>query len=315
MVYLLVGVTLLCLSVKGYCGKRVSCAVRNTGDSFLFNSLRMLLCILIGAALVLAEGVADQLLPEWEMLLICLFSGAANAAFLVFWLFAVQKNAMVSVDVGLTLGSLLPSLLCAWLFGEAISLPKMLGFALILLATLVLAGHSKKTGVGPVGVILLVLASLGDGLIGFSQQLYLQLYTEAGTRTHGVFYAKTVFHFYTYVFAALILIAVLTVYRLRERKKAPCGASDANSTRLSIPPRVLLYITLMAVSLFVTNYLQTVVTGDYGMPSQVLYPILKGGALITVSLYSAFFFGEKITPRSVCGILIALVGIVCMSLL
>jgi hypothetical protein len=94
MVYLLVGVTLLCLSVKGYCGKRVSCAVRNTGDSFLFNSLRMLLCILIGAALVLAEGVADQLLPEWEMLLICLFSGAANAAFLVFWLFAVQKNAM-----------------------------------------------------------------------------------------------------------------------------------------------------------------------------------------------------------------------------
>ena len=315
MVYLLVGVTLLCLSVKGYCGKRVSCAVRNTGDSFLFNSLRMLFCILIGAALVLAEGVADQLLPEWEMLLICLFSGVANAAFLVFWLFAVQKNAMVSVDVGLTLGSLLPALLCAWLFGEAISLPKMLGFALILLATLVLAGRSKKTGVGLVGVILLVLASLGDGLSGFSQQLYLQLYTETGSRTHGVFYAKTVFHFYTYVFAALILIAVLTVYRLREQKKAPHGATDAHGTGLSIPPRVLLYITLMAVSLFVTNYLQTVVTGDLGMPSQMLYPILKGGALITVSLYSAFFFGEKITPRSVCGILIALAGIVCMSLL
>jgi hypothetical protein len=39
---------------------------------------------------------------------------------------------------------------------------------------------------GIVGVMLLLLTVLGDGLVGFAQQLYKQYYTEVGTKTSGV---------------------------------------------------------------------------------------------------------------------------------
>ncbi|MBQ9783888.1 MAG: hypothetical protein IJW29_00100 [Clostridia bacterium] len=312
MVYGIVALILLCQTAKGCFGKKTSSHVQDVGDSFVFNLLRMVFCILIGLALVALEGAVGALRLEWGMLLICLLSGAANAAFLVGWILAVQKNTMVAVDVCLTLGSIIPAVLCAILFGEAISIPKMLGFALILGATAVLSGGgAKRTGGGAIGILLLIFASAGEGLSGFAQQLFKQYYTDAGTRTHGVLYPKTVFHFYTYVFAALILLTVLVVYRLRTRTRG----GETEKRRLSVPPTVALYIFIMAVCLFAANYLQTVATNDFGMSSQILYPILKGGCLITVNFTAMIFFGEKITRRSILGSCIALCGIVCMNLL
>ncbi len=312
MEYGIVAAALFCLTVKGYCGKRTSCFVKNTGDSFLFNLLRMLFCILIGAAFVFAENVQGDLAIENKMLWICVLSGVSNAAFLAGWLLAIQKNAMVSVDVSLTLGSLIPSILCAILFAEPISGLKMLGFGLILIATVILAGHSQKTvGGGLIGALLLVFAGVGDGMSGFAQQLYKQYYTEVGTQTHGVFYPKTVFHFYTYIFAAIALLVLLIGYRLLAKR----STTEEKPSPIKIPPRAVLHIFIMAVCLFAANYLQTMATNDFGMSSQVLYPVIKGGCLITVNFTAMLFFGEKITLRSICGSLVALCGIVSMSIL
>lgn len=316
MVYVWVAVTLLCLTIKGYSGKRISGYVQCPKDSFLFNLLRMTFCILIGAALLVAEGAYPYLAAEPGMLGICLLAGISNAAFLVGWLAAVQKNSMVSMDVGMTLGSLLPAILCAILFQEAISFPKMLGFALILCATVILAGKRKQTDHrgSRSGILLLVLAAVGDGMTGFVQQLYRQFYTEAGDFTHGVFYPKTVYHFYTYVFSALALLLVLITERILSNRKTQSSVREEPS-KTNLPLRVILHIFTMAVCLFAANYLQTVVTTNYGMSSQVLFPLLKGGCLITVSFVAMFFFGEKITRRTVLGMVIALAGIVTMNLL
>ena len=73
------------------------------------------------------------------------------------------------------------------------------------------------------------------------------------------------------------------------------------------------YIIVMAISMFAATYFQTVATGDYGMPSQVLYPLIKGGCLITVNITAMLFFGEKITKRSLLGSAVALIGVVVMN--
>ena len=323
MVYVLIVITLLFLAAKGYSGKRTSYYIRNTADSFLFNLLRMFFCILIGLALIFIDGAQGSLSVEWQMLLICAFSGVSNALFLSSWILAVRKNSMVSVDVSLTVGSILPAVLCAILFAEPISIPKMLGFALIVAATFILASNSKRSenGGGILGIILLALPALGEGLSSFSQQLYKQFYTEAGGHTHGVYYPKSVFHFYTYVFAAVALLLFFAgFYLLESRDKksdiAPQTEGDIKQRgAFSIPLRVVLHIFFMAICLFIANYLQTVVTNDFGMPSQMLYPIIKGGSLILVSFTAMIFFGEKITKRSMLGSFVALCGIVCMSVL
>ena len=316
MVYGWIALTLFFLTAKGYSGKRISGCVRRPEDPFLFNFLRMIFCILIGALLVVAEGSLPYLRIEGGMLAICLLAGVANAAFLVGWMAAVQKNSMVSVDVGMTLGSLLPALLCFLLFGEPISIPKLLGFLLVLIAAVILADRSdrsQKKG-GRLGILLLILAAIGDGMTGFVQQLYRQFYSETGSFTHGVIYPKTVYHFYTYVFSALALFAFLLVKALLKKGKRVDAPSEAEPRR-ALPIRVILHILAMAICLFAANYLQTVITTNCGMSSQILFPLLKGGCLITVSFVAMIFFGERITKRTVLGLLFALAGIATMNLL
>ncbi len=314
MVYVVIGIALFCLTVKGYCGKKTSGYVKDAGDSLLFNLWRMLFCMLIGIALVFAASAQGELFCESGMLAICALAGVSNAMFLVAWLMAIQKNAMVSVDVSLTLGSLIPSVLCAVLFAEALSISKMFGFLLILLATFVMAGYSKQTNAGGAfGFVLLFFAALGDGMSGFAQQLYKQYYTEVGSQIHGVYYPKEIYHFYTYVFAALCLLVVLVAYRLMQGKKT--GERVTVRKMFAVTPSVMVYIVVMAICMFAANYFQTVAANDYGVPSQMLYPIFKGGCLITVNLTAMIFFGEKITWRSIFGSLLALAGIISMSIL
>lgn len=314
MAYLFVCIALVCLTVKGYCGKKTSTYVTETGDSFLFNLVRMLFCIVIGLLLILLEGSASSLAVEGRMLIICFFTGLTNAAFLVGWLLAIQRNTMVTVDVSLTIGSLLPAVLCALFFGEAISLPKMIGFGLIILATAILAGYNKAKGKpGLLGVLLLITAALGDGLTGFCQQLYNRFYTESGSLSHGVYYPNSVYHFYTYLFAALILLTVFVLYTVWKAKKAEKKPTVGELLRPLARP--MPHIAVMAICLFAASYFQTVATGTYGMPSQVMYPVIKGGCLITVNITAMLFFNEKPTARSILGSLVALGGIVAMSLL
>lgn len=308
---------LACLTVKGFCGKKLSGYVKSGRDPYFFNFLRLVFCIVIGIAIVFMEGAAGQLAVEFKMLAISFLSGISNAAFLVCWMLAVRRNSLVSVDVGLTLGSLIPSILCLILFGEEFSIPKMIGFLCIVIATVILSGgEEEKKKSGALGLILLFLAAVGDGMSGFAQQLYKHFYTEGGARVGEVVYSKSVFHFYTYVFAAAALLIALIVYYIVSRRS---GAKSGEAAPVRIipnaPPIAFLHISVMAITLFLANYLQTVATNDLGLSSQILYPIIKGGCLVTVTVIAMLFFGEKITKRSILGSLVAILGIVIMSVL
>lgn len=314
MVYLVIAIVLITLSVKGYCAKRTSIYIEDTGDAFLFNFVRMAFCSVIGIAFVLIEGSQGYLMLDGGMLAVCAVSGITNAALLVGWILAVRKNTMVTLDVGTTLGSMIPAVLCAFLFGEAISMPKMLGFALIVLATAILASYGKgKQRSTLSGMLLLLLTLVCDGMTSFAQQLYRQYYTESGGFSGGTLYPKSVFHFYTYVFAALVLLVILVSYRLAARKKSTEDGVKPKGM-FALPQNVLVHILVMAVCMFAANYFQTVAATDFEMPSQVLYPVIKGGCLVMVNFTAMIFFGEKITVRSVCGSLVAIAGMICMNI-
>lgn len=317
MLYFVMFTVLFCLTVKGYSGKKFSTFVRSVSDTYVFNLLRMIFCIAIGFVMVFSEKTDSPLLPDGKMIAICALSGFSSVLFLVFWMLAIRVNSMVSVDVGLTLGSLVPSVLCLILFREKFSLLKMIGFAAILISAFILSGgktvnKSRKRS----GILLLAVAAIGDGMSGFAQQLYKQYYTESGSRFGNVSYPKSVFHLYTYVFAAIMLFAFLVGYRIVIRRKADAYAgSTAKNKPKSLSAAAVMHVFVMSVCLFASNYLQTVATNDYGLSSQIMYPIIKGGCLVTVNFVAMMFFGEKITRRSIIGSLVAVAGIVIMSII
>jgi drug/metabolite transporter (DMT)-like permease len=124
-------------------------------------------------------------------------------------------------------------------------------------------------------------------------------------------YSKVIYLFYSYLFAAAFLLVVFLGYWIfRKVRATPEGPTYRPFIAV---PKAVPYIAVMAICLFAASYLQTAATGDYGMPSQVLYPLIKGGSLATVNL-TGLCFGERITRRTVLGTIVSVIGILIMSI-
>lgn len=308
MKYLLILTVLLCLALKGFCGKKTSQAVALIGDAFRFNFTRMLFCLIIATVPMLIEKASFAI--EWRMAAICLFSGAVNVGLVVFWIFGVRKIALVTLDAAQTLSSILPAVLCLVLFGTPIKWSSLLGFAMIFGAACLLASYSRqqKGGFSLGAFALMVLTGICDGMMSFSQQLYRRYYTADGEAVGDVIYSNVVFQFYTFLFATVIFAVILICWRLWGKEK-PSAESTARFKK-AVP-----LIVIMAGCLFAASYLQTFITSTLGVNPDYLYPVIKGGCLVMSNGMGTLFFGEKITVKSVVGSLIIIASIAVMSLL
>jgi hypothetical protein len=112
MGYLFLTVALAAGITKGYCGKKTSFAVKSNSDSMIMNVLRMVLCIVIGFLLLLAQNGLSSLAQSRQALLIAALSGVASAVFVVSWLLSVKVGAYMMVEVFLLLGVTVPIVLC-----------------------------------------------------------------------------------------------------------------------------------------------------------------------------------------------------------
>lgn len=315
--YLFIVIALLAGATKGYCGKKTSGYVLETKDALLFNSVRMMLCILVGFFLILAQGNIAGLAMRKDLTAVTAFSGAANAFFVVSWMLAVRKNTYMMVDVALMIGCIIPAIGCAVFFDEPISGTKMIGFALLLAAVVLMAGYNNrlKGKMSPLGVILLVITGFSEGMLSFTQQIYkFRVQDETAT--------PAVYNFYMYLFSALLLLLFFFLFVLYDRKRPAKKSGDSKEENKAGNKEgkggllhVIPYIIVMAVCLFANSYFQTLATTVGTVPSQVLYPVMKGGSLILSTAMSAAFFGERVTKWSILGTVTAFAGLICINLL
>lgn len=307
--YLFILLTLFAGAAKGWCGKKTSFLMREPADAAAFNALRMLLCIPIGFVFLLIEHSVPGLLLTPGALGLSVFSGACNAMFVVVWLFAVRHNAYMTVEISLMMGCLIPTFGTALLFSEPIHAAQIIGFVLLTAAVVLINGYNRQiSGKKTAGdIILLVLSGTAEGLCGLSQQFYKHWVLPACPSC-----TSAVFSFYTYVFAFLCLLLVLAGFRAAGKRRGAAGASTAGGTVRGFLGKVRPaagYIAVMALCLFCHSYFQTLATAVFGMSSQVMYPLLKGGSLVFSTAMAALFFGEKLTKRSALGIVTAFLGL------
>lgn len=317
--YLFILLALFAGATKGWCGKKTSFLMKEPSDAAAFNALRMLLCIPIGFVFLLIEHSVPGLLLTPGALGLSVFSGACNAMFVVVWLFAVRHNAYMTVEISLMMGCLIPTFGTALLFSEPIHAAQIIGFVLLTAAVVLINGYNRRiSGKKTVGdMILLVLSGTAEGLCGLSQQFYKHWVLPVCPSC-----TSAVFSFYTYVFAFLCLLLVLFGFRIAGKRRGTEGVSAADISAADAPTmggtvRGFLgkvrpaagYIAVMALCLFCHSYFQTLATAVFGMSSQVMYPLLKGGSLVFSTAMAALFFGEKLTKRSALGIVTAFLGL------
>ena len=174
MGYLFLAIALLAGSAKGFCGKRVSRYTATYSDAAFINSLRMVFCAVIGAAIMLIGNGAALSQPTARLILISLLSGASTAAFVILWLVSVKTGAYVMLDVFLMLGVGVTVALCFAFLGEPIRITQVIGFVILVAAAFVMLSYngSLKGKTSPLKFILLIGCGVANGLTDFSQKLF-----------------------------------------------------------------------------------------------------------------------------------------------
>lgn len=296
MAYLYLAIALLSGATKGYCGKRTSGRITGWHNAIAANLLRMGLCILIGFGMVALGGQLGLLLPSGKELMIYAISGISTAVFVVTWLVAVRSSAYVLMNVFLMLGVIVPMSLGSLVYGEAICWNHWLGLAVLLAATLLLCSYNNgiKSKLTPKMLLILTLSGVANGVTSFSQKM-LKYEVADGS--------AAVFNFYTYVFSAVALAAVLLLYRQRAAQKS--APSPIRS--------VFGYLVVMAISLFMNSYFMTLAAE--GIPSAQLFPLDRGISMILSGLMAALLFKEKMTLKAASGLLLAFVGLLIINML
>lgn len=296
MPYLYLTIAMLAGATKGYCGKRTSGRITGWHNAIAANLLRMALCIVIGLVVVLLGGEGAKLLPDGKALAIYAMSGISTSVFVVTWLLAVRTSAYVLMDVFLLLGVIVPMSLGRICYGETIAWNHWVGLVVLLGATLLLCSYNNgiKQKITGRAFFVMLLSGLSNGVTSFSQKMMNYEMSDGSV---------AVFNFYTYVFAAVTLGFVLVLYR-------PSAEERAQPSPI---PRVMGYIGVMAVCLFINSFCMTLAAA--GIPSAQLFPLNQGVSMILSGLMAAFLFKEKMMVKAVFGLVLAFGGLLIINML
>lgn len=295
MGYLYLFIALMSGTAKGYCGKKTSKYTNNFNQAILANTIRMILCAIVGFVLIVVTNDLGHLLPNRNLLLISALSGVSTAAFVVSWLICVKKSAYMMLDIFLTLGVLIPLIASNIFFSEPIKATQWLGIAVLFIAVVLMCSYNNsiKAKLTPSSFLLLLVCGIANGFADFSQKLFTKTIPTG---------SATVFNFYTYIFAAVVLIAALIITR-----KTRESTNNANTKKIFV------YIFIMSICLFANSFFKTLAARH--LSAVLLYPLNQGCALILSTVMAAAIFKEKLTLKAVIGILTTFIGLLIINLL
>lgn len=284
---------------KAYCSKKSSIFVRDIRENTFSNGVRMLFCIVIGVGIVLAEGASFAV--DGGTLAIALLAGVSSAVHITTWLEATKRGALMLLNVFYLSGVLVPLLLCYFLYDEPVRPVQWAGLAVLLAAVYFMCSYNKSLGgrLSPASFVILIVCAVTAGLMDFTQKMFLY-HDPAGS--------IGVFNFYTYIFSAATLMGI---YLYSKWKDGSGKLTFSGEKRLL--GEIMVYIVVMAVCMFANSWLKT--KAAVYLTSAELYPLYQGASLILLAVMSAVFFREKITLRSMVGIVLAFVSLIMMNLL
>lgn len=293
MSYLFLTIALLSGATKGYFGKKTSGLITNTHDSVYISTIRFIICVVISLVICLFDG-GLSLAPSG--LLICGLSGISQALFVCMWLLAVHSGAYMMVEVFLTVGIIIPTVLCNIFFKESISVYQWCGFAVLIAAAYIMCtyNNSIKSKISVKSYLVLLICGIANGFVDFAQKLFVKTQTE---------YTISVFNLYTYTFAALLL-ALIFIFEKGFFKKTL--STNCNIKSFGI------YVFAMAVCLFLYSYFKTL--AGKSIPAIIMYPVCQGVSMILSALMANFIFKERINKQGIMGMLLAFISLMIITL-
>ena len=291
--YIFLIIILLLRVPQNFSSKKTSGLVTNSQSYFLYGTYSSTLAWLIASVMLLFDGMSGFSPPAVGISAL----GAVSLAVSLFCsIEALKSGVMVLAAMAGSAGLLLPCIAGIFMFNEPMKPMQFIGIALLIFSGWLLIGYSKEqTGsFTPRTLLLLIGSMLSNGSVMLAQKMFSKYLPDTSV---------SIFSFLTFGLIGIGMFIGLVPSLLSQSGRAKIAA---------VPKPVFLYGTISSIILLAINQLATL--AGRNVPSAIMFPINDGGATIITAITAAIFFKEKLTVRSVCGLILGIGSLIVINL-
>lgn len=291
--YIFLIIILLLRVPQNFSSKKTSGLVTNSQSYFLYGTYSYTLAGLIAFVMLLFDGMSGFSLPAVGISAL----GAVSLAVSLFCsIEALKSGVMVLAAMASSAGLLLPCIAGIFMFNEPMKPMQFIGIALLIFSGWLLIGYSKEqTGsFTPRTLLLLIGSMLSNGSVMLARKMFSKYLPDTSV---------SIFSFLTFGLIGIGMFIGLVPSLLSQSGRAKIAA---------VPKPVFLYGTISSIILLAINQLATL--AGRNVPSAIMFPINDGGATIITAITAAIFFKEKLTVRSVCGLILGIGSLIVINL-
>lgn len=291
--YIFLIIILLLRVPQNFSSKKTSGLVTNSQSYFLYGTYSYTLAGLIAFVMLLFDGMSGFSLPAVGISAL----GAVSLAVSLFCsIEALKSGVMVLAAMAGSAGLLLPCIAGIFMFNEPMKPMQFIGIALLIFSGWLLIGYSKEqTGsFTPRTLLLLIGSMLSNGSVMLAQKMFSKYLPDTSV---------SIFSFLTFGLIGIGMFIGLVPSLLSQSGRVKIAA---------VPKPVFLYGTISSIILLAINQLATL--AGRNVPSAIMFPINDGGATIITAITAAIFFKEKLTVRSVCGLILGIGSLIVINL-
>lgn len=230
-----------------------------------------------------------------QMLLIAMCSGCFLALNSFCGIKALLGGTLVLNSIFGTAGLIIPCVLGIFVFDEPVSLLQCICIAAVFAATVLLIGSAKdiRGEFKPQTLLYLLLSFFSNGMVMFCQKLFGFLQPQGNV---------SMFSMFTFLMPALALMCALPSLAKTEGK--------AEGKR-KLGKKLILCASVLAFAVFVIQQLVTYLTPL--MSSALLFTLVNGSATVIAAIIGAAMYKEKLTPKSICGVILGIGAMIVMK--
>ena len=284
-----ISIILLCRVAQHLCAKRSSNRVDNLSCFFKYGAFRHILSGILGLLLILITGNGFRC--DLLTFAISLFSGIMIDASTGLGLAVLKSGTVALSSMFGTAGLLIPCIAGIVLFDKPMSAGQWFGVILLFVAAYFLITSSSKiySGFSFKTLLLLLGVMLSEGFTMLAQQMFAFYVSEGDV---------SVFSFLS--FGTVGILMLLISFFIPKKQE--------NSSNSRLTPELLGLGTVLSVAVFVINQLVTI-AAEVVSPV-ILFTFVNGGSTIIGAVVAAVFFQEKLTLRSIAGIMLGVLSLV-----
>ncbi len=213
-----------------------------------------------------------------------------------------------------TAGMIIPCLL-GGVFGESMTWPQWIciGALLVALVLMVLSSKSIFNGFSLTTGLCLIGSFASNGMVMFCQKLF-GYYQPKGN--------VTMFSLLTFLIPSVLVGAIFLAMWLKDKSGKRKQAKEAGAEQSEIlapqpqspllPPKLYLYASFLAFAVFVIQQFVTLLTPS--ISAAVLFTLVNGSASVIAIIVGAVVYKEKITPKSVIGLILGVASLICIKI-